>query len=111
MAVPRGKAIEAMRVKRGEKRSDFAKRVGISYKHLHGIECGRHGAARETLHRIADALVVDVSLVMAADGEMSEKKKREANPTTHPEPKRPVPPPPAKRKKGSEASSDLQQAS
>jgi transcriptional regulator with XRE-family HTH domain len=67
MAVPRGRVIEAIRVKRGEKRSDFARRVGISYKHLYGIENGHTTAARETLHRIADALVVDVAMVMEAE--------------------------------------------
>lgn len=56
-----------MRVKRGERRSTFAERVGISYKHLYGIERGDHVASRETLNRIADALAVDVSAVMVID--------------------------------------------
>lgn len=64
MAVPRGEVIETMRVKRGERRSVFAGRVGISYKHLWGIERNGHVASRETLNRIADALAVDVSAVM-----------------------------------------------
>lgn len=56
-----------MRVQRGASRSTFAARVGISYKHMWGIERSKHVASRELLHRIAEALDVAVSAVMESD--------------------------------------------
>lgn len=97
MPKPRGENIRDIRVRRGEKRSALAARVGISYKHLYGIERGypENPPSIEVLHRIATALDVDVAEVMADEPneDDAERERRSANPTTHPEPTRPEPPP------------------
>lgn len=97
MPKPRGENIRDIRVRRGEKRSALAERVGISYKHLYGIERGypENPPSIEVLYRIANALDVDIADVMAADEDEDgdERERRGANPTTHPEPQRPEPPP------------------
>jgi transcriptional regulator with XRE-family HTH domain len=64
---PRGEVIAAIRKGRGESRSSLAKRAGISYKHLHGIEVGRHKVSEEALNRIATALAVGVVTITAPD--------------------------------------------
>lgn len=56
MAKPNGPVIQAKRKDRGWKRTELAKRVGCSYKHIYGIESGRHPAAEELLIRIAREL-------------------------------------------------------
>lgn len=97
MPKPRGENIRDIRVRRGEKRSALAERVGISYKHLYGIERGypENPPSIEVLYRLANALEVDIADVMASDDEddEDERQRRQANPTTHPEPQRPEPPP------------------
>ncbi len=96
MPKPRGDNIKDIRVRRGEKRSALAERVGISYKHLYGIERGypENPPSIEVLHRIATALGVGIADVMASDeDDEEEQERRGANPTTHPEPQRPEPPP------------------
>lgn len=65
MAKPRGSDIETIRKARGLKRSVVAERVGISYKHLYGIEKGHNTAAQETLQVLADVLGVQITRVMA----------------------------------------------
>ncbi|SDZ57187.1 Helix-turn-helix [Saccharopolyspora shandongensis] len=65
MADPRGTNIRTLREQRGVNRSDFAAAVGVSYKHLYGIETGTNTAAVETLYRIANHLGVDIDQVMA----------------------------------------------
>lgn len=88
----------AIRISRGEKRSALAERCGISYKHMYGIEQGYavNQPSIEVLHRIANALEVEIDQVLANDeGPKDEPKAtpgREANPTTHPSPGRPVQP-------------------
>lgn len=101
MPKPRGENIRDIRVRRGEKRSALAERVGISYKHLYGIERGypENPPSIEVLYRIANALGVGIADVMASDDEDEPvdpptfPRERQANPTTHPEPQRPEPPP------------------
>lgn len=97
MPKPRGENIRDIRVRRGEKRSALAKRVGISYQHMYGIERDypENPPSIEVLHRIATALGVGIADVMASDDEddEDEQERRGANPTTRPEPQRPEPPP------------------
>ena len=96
MPKPRGENIREIRVRRGEKRSALAERVGISYKHMYGIERGypENPPSIEVLHRIATALDVNIADVMASDeDDEEERERRSANPTSHPEPQRPEPPP------------------
>jgi transcriptional regulator with XRE-family HTH domain len=104
MPKPRGENIRDIRVRRGEKRSALAERVGISYKHLYGIERGypENPPSIEVLHRIATALDVNIADVMADEPTEDDDKRdrRPANPTTHPEPARPEPPPNPTRRPG-----------
>lgn len=99
MATPRGPEIEAMRKKRGLKRSELATLINVSYQHVYGIERGFNTATEEILQRIAMEFDVKLEDVMAP---AKPEPRRVANPTSSPEPERPVAPPrptktPAKR--------------
>lgn len=61
MAYPRHTKLEALRKRRGWKRSVLAERVGISYQHIYGIERGFNAPADETLQLIANELGVELS--------------------------------------------------
>lgn len=61
--------LEALRIRRGLKRSALAKRVGISYQHLYGIETGFNTPAVETLQLIANELGVELSEVVGGEDE------------------------------------------
>lgn len=63
--------IEAARKRRGEKRREFAERLGLSYNHIYGLERGWNTASEETLQRIADALELDLDAIAIreTDGE------------------------------------------
>lgn len=84
MADPKGPEIEAMRKKRGWKRSELAQRVSCSYQHIYGLERGFNVGTEEMLQRIANEFGVDLAEVM--------KAPRKA-PTTSPQPATPTPPP------------------
>jgi transcriptional regulator with XRE-family HTH domain len=94
----------AIRIRQGEKRPALAKRCGITYQHLWGIEREhpRHSnPSIELLNRIANALEVPLGEVMEEESEPKEedsRQQREPNPTTHPEPSRPEPPPTPRRR-------------
>lgn len=60
MAYPRHSKLEALRKRRGWKRSVLAQRVGISYQHIYGIERGFNGVTEETLQLIANELGVEL---------------------------------------------------
>ena len=64
MAEPKGPEIEAIRKRRGWKRSELAKRVGCSYQHIYNLERGFKGGTEEMLQRIANEFGVDVADVM-----------------------------------------------
>ncbi len=93
----------AIRIRSGEKRSALAERCGISYKHLYGIENGYevNSPSIEVLNRLANALQVPLSEVM--DDAPKDEPKRQPNPTSHPEPKRPEVPPHPRRDRTREA--------
>lgn len=63
MAAPKRDNIKATRIRRGIKRPTLALMAEISYKHMWGIEEGKHPVSIEVLHRIANALEVDISEV------------------------------------------------
>jgi DNA-binding XRE family transcriptional regulator len=64
MAEPKGPEIEAMRKRRGWKRSELAKRVGCSYQHIYNLERGFKDGTEELLQRIANEFDVEVEAVM-----------------------------------------------
>lgn len=112
MPEPRRDNIRSFRQGLGMKRPELARRVGISYKHMWGIEEGNHTAAVETLQLIADQLGVDIKHVVvpaAADPEPQPQPvepERKPNPTSHPQPTGPAPPPPPRRKNSATADGD-----
>lgn len=87
MADPNGPEIEALRKKRGWKRSELAERVNCSYQHIYGLERGFNLGTEEMLQRIANELNVTLGAVMA-----KATPPRKA-PTRAPSPPNPVPPP------------------
>lgn len=97
MAEPRRERIEALRNGKKLSRTALAAQVGISYKHLWGIERGRHDANPDILCRIALALDADIDDVMVrrrGEDETAPKPSAEPRvPPSRPEPVRPVPPP------------------
>jgi transcriptional regulator with XRE-family HTH domain len=64
MANPRGSNIEARRKRLGLKRSELARRVGLSYKTIYGLEKGFQTGAEETLQLIATELELQLEDVM-----------------------------------------------
>lgn len=67
MAEPRRSEIERIRKRKGMKRRALADAIECSYKHIWGIERGKHPAAEETLQRIAIELGVELEQVMVRD--------------------------------------------
>lgn len=71
MAEPKGPEIEAMRKRRGLKRSQLAKRVECSYQHIYNLERGFKGATEELLQRIANEFDVQLDAVMKSKTEVA----------------------------------------
>lgn len=59
-----GLTIRYMRIKDGQKRTEFAESLRISYQHLDNLENERKGASPELIHRIATALNVPVGAIL-----------------------------------------------
>jgi len=62
---PKHPRLEALRVRRGWKRSVLAKNAGLSYQHVYNIERGFMSVSDEVLNTIANALGVDVEEIQA----------------------------------------------
>ncbi|MBB1153955.1 helix-turn-helix domain-containing protein [Amycolatopsis dendrobii] len=90
MADPKGPQIEAMRLARGWKRRELARRVNCSYQHIYNLERGFNTGATETLQLIAIEFGVQLSDI--AHTQQQKPAPRRA-PTEGPKPHTPTPPP------------------
>jgi transcriptional regulator with XRE-family HTH domain len=64
MPNPRGSNIETSRKALGMKRSELARRVGLSYKTIYGLERGHQTGSEESLQLIAIHLGLELADVM-----------------------------------------------
>lgn len=93
MADPNGPAIEALRKKRGWKRSELAERVNCSYQHIYGLERGFNLGTEEMLQRIATQFGVTLNAVMAKPTPPRKAPTKAPAPVTPTPPPRPTKPP------------------
>lgn len=101
---PRGPEIAEARKQLGLKRSELARRAGISYQHVYNLECGYNGFAVETAHRIATELGLSLDDIAKVEPGKPASPGTWPTPTKSPEPVRPVAPPrPTKTKSASAA--------
>lgn len=64
-----GRRLRTLREERGYKQKALADRAGVSVFHLNRIEQGDRDAKVSTVHRIANALGVDLATVFAREKE------------------------------------------
>jgi DNA-binding XRE family transcriptional regulator len=60
MPLARVPNLERRRIERGIMRPDLARTIGVSYKHLYGVERGHQSMKEELLYQIAAILEVDI---------------------------------------------------
>lgn len=61
---PNGTTIEALRVARHLSNSELARRAGISRQYMGRIQDGKRGASLAVLKQIADALEVEIAVII-----------------------------------------------
>lgn len=63
---PNGHTIEALRLARNLSNSELARRAKISRQYMSRIQDGKRGASPAVLKQIADALEVEVSVIVGS---------------------------------------------
>ena len=111
---PIGANLQAARERAQLSRSALAEKVGKSYLWVWKLETENGSTLPETFYLLAELLHVPVDYIrryeLPADGDDDKKDeapKRQANPTTHPEPNRPAPPPPPRRRNRAHSDAEL----
>ncbi|MEU5848964.1 helix-turn-helix transcriptional regulator [Saccharopolyspora shandongensis] len=94
MAEPHGQNIRLKREQLGMTRSELAEKIGRSYQHVYNLETNKNTAQPAIFYRIARALDLPIEQVMKDSGQLATAPDAcAANPTSHPQPSRPVSPP------------------